>query len=158
MQGERRRRGRAVAGLVLVSALLGLGACRSPAEKVTLQVKGQVLTVEVARTAADREHGLMGRKDLGPRYGMVFLFDRDQHLTFWMKDTPTALSIAFISSDGRILQIEDMVPFSEQIIESHLSARYALEMRKGAFADMGVSVGDVIAFPPDFPGSARIEP
>ena len=153
-----RRLGSALAGALLVGALLSVTACRSPAEKVTLQVKGQVLTVEVARTAVDREHGLMGRKDLGPRDGMIFLFDRDQHLTFWMKDTPTALSIAFISSDGRILQIEDMVPFSEEIIESHLSARYALEMRRGAFAEMGVVAGDAITFPADFPGSARIEP
>jgi uncharacterized protein len=155
---EKRRPGMALAWFLFVGVFLALTACRTPAEKVTLQVKGQLLTVEVARTAVDREHGLMGRKDLGPRDGMIFLFDRDQHLTFWMKDTPTPLSIAFVASDGRILQIEDMVPFSEAIIESHLSARYALEMRKGAFAEMGVGVGDIIAFPPDFPGSARIEP
>ncbi len=100
----------------------------------------------------------MGRRDLGPRNGMIFLFDRDQHLTFWMKDTPTALSIAFISSDGRILQIEDMKPFSEEVVASRLSARYALEMRQGAFAEMGIREGDAVKFPADFPGSARIEP
>jgi hypothetical protein len=158
MRSEKRRLGPALAAALLVCAFLSVTACRSPAEKMTLELKGQVLPGEVARTAADRERGLMGRKDLGPRDGMIFLFDRDQHLTFWMKDTPTALSIAFISVDGRILQIEDMVPFSEQIIESRLSARYALEMRKGAFADMGAAVGDTITFPADFPGDARIEP
>ena len=100
----------------------------------------------------------MGRRDLGPRDGMIFLFDRDQHLTFWMKDTPTALSIAFITADGRILQIEDMQPFSETIVESQHYARYALEMRKGAFADLGIKEGDTIQFPPGFPGTARIEP
>ncbi len=145
-------------GPVLAAALLGIASCRAPAEKVTLHVDGQALTVEVARTAAARERGLMGRKDLGPRDGMIFLFDRDQHLTFWMKDTPTPLSIAFISSDGRILQIEDMKPFSEEIIASTQSARYALELPQGAFAAMGIKAGDTVEFPDGFPGEQRIEP
>ena len=93
------------------------------------------MNVEVARTEAQREHGLMGRKDLGPRDGMIFVFDRDDHLSFWMKDTPTPLSIAFLSKEGKVLEIDDMQPFSESIIRSRFSARYALEMRQGAFAD-----------------------
>ena len=142
----------------VVFVLLGVTGCKAKGETVSLTVAGQALTVEVARTAAEREHGLMGRTDLGPRTGMIFLFDRDQHLTFWMKDTPTALSIAFVSVDGRIQEIEDMEPFSEKIVMSRLSARYALEMRKGAFSDLGIKEGDVIQFPSDFPGTARIEP
>ena len=93
----------------------------------------------------------MGRTDLGPRDGMIFVFGKDDHLTFWMKDTPTALSIAFISAEGKILEIQDMEPFSLRIIRSRLAARYALEMRKGAFADLGIRVGDTISFPPAFP-------
>lgn len=138
--------------------LVGVSACRNAAETLTVSVAGQTLAVEVARTAAEREHGLMGRTDLGPRSGMIFLFDRDRHLAFWMKDTPTALSIAFISSEGKILEIDDMEPYSEKVITSRLSARYALEMRKGAFADLGITEGDVIQFPEGFPGTARIEP
>jgi uncharacterized membrane protein (UPF0127 family) len=144
-------------GLALC-VLLGPSGCRDKGEVLTFAVSGQTMSVEVARTAADREHGLMGRTDLGPRTGMIFLFDRDQHLTFWMKDTPTALSIAFISTEGRIQEIDDMEPFSEKLIISRLSARYALEMRKGAFAELGIREGDVLQFPQGFPGTARIEP
>ncbi len=68
---------------------------------------------------------------------MIFVFDRDDHLTFWMKNTPTPLSIAFLSAEGKVLQIEDMEPFSESIIRSRRAARYALEMKKGAFAELG---------------------
>jgi uncharacterized membrane protein (UPF0127 family) len=82
---------------------------------------------------------------------MIFVFDRDDHLSFWMKDTPTALSIAFLSSEGKVLQIEDMQPFSESIVRSRLSARYALEMRKGAFSSLGIAAGDVFTFPEHFP-------
>jgi uncharacterized membrane protein (UPF0127 family) len=82
---------------------------------------------------------------------MIFVFDRDEHLSFWMKNTPSALSIAFLSAEGKILEIDDMEPFSEKIVQSRLSARYALEMRKGAFTSLGIAVGTLVTFPPGFP-------
>ncbi len=138
-------------GVVLLAAAALLAGCQPRVEKVALSVAGQSLTVEVARTEAQRERGLMERRDLGPRDGMIFVFDRDDHLTFWMKNTPTPLSIAFISTEGKILQIEDMQPFSEAITRSTFSARYALEMKQGAFAALGIKEGDTITFPPSFP-------
>jgi uncharacterized protein len=154
MQNSRRatkaaRRLAAAAFLMLLAA--GLSACTTRLPRVLLRAAGQELTVEVARTEAQREQGLMGRKDLGPRDGMIFVFDRDDHLSFWMKDTPTALSIAFLSSDGKVLEIADMQPFSEKTIRSRLSARYALEMRQGAFAELGIREGDTFTFPAGFP-------
>jgi uncharacterized protein len=136
--------------LAALVTLVAAAGCQSPTERVTIGAAGQDLTLEVARTEAQREHGLMGRKNLGPRDGMIFVFDRDQRLSFWMKNTPTPLSIAFLSAEGRILQIEDMEPFSEKITQSRLSARYALEMRKGAFADLGILEGAAVTFPPGF--------
>lgn len=138
-------------GLFILGAAALLAGCQPQVEKVALSVAGQSLTVEVARTEAQRERGLMERRDLGPRDGMIFVFDRDDHLAFWMKNTPTALSIAFISTEGKILQIEDMQPFSETVIRSRFSARYALEMKQGAFAALGIKEGDTITFPPRFP-------
>jgi uncharacterized protein len=135
----------------MLAAVAVLGGCSPMVEKAALSVSGQALTVEVARTEKQRERGLMERKDLGPRDGMIFIFDRDDHLAFWMKNTPTPLSIAFISADGRILQIEDMQPFSEAVIRSRIAARYALEMKQGAFAALGIKEGDVITFPAGFP-------
>ncbi len=138
----------AVGALLMVAALAG---CQQKAPRITLAVSGQQLSVEVARTDAERAHGLMGRRDLGPRDAMIFVFDRDDHLTFWMKDTPTPLSIAFVSSEGKILEITDMEPFSEKIVRSRLSVRYALEMRQGAFSDLSIREGDIITFPAGFP-------
>jgi uncharacterized protein len=134
-----------------VMTTAGIAGCQARLPRVTLQASGQELTVEVARTDAERERGLMGRSRIGPREGMIFVFDRDDHLSFWMKNTPTALSIAFLSADGKVLQIEDMEPFSEKIIHSKLSARYALEMRQGAFAEMHVTEGAMVTFPAGFP-------
>jgi uncharacterized membrane protein (UPF0127 family) len=136
--------------LCFLGTCLLLG-CAQSVNRIILRAAGQEITVEVARTEAEREHGLMGRKSLGPREGMIFLFDRDQHLDFWMKDTPLPLTIAFLSVEGKVLELEDMEPLSEKIIHSRLSARYALEMRKGAFADLGITEGMTIGFPPGFP-------
>lgn len=136
------------AGILAATSLFG---CQTRLPRVTLQAAGQELSVEVARTEAQRERGLMGRKGIGPREGMIFVFDKDDHLSFWMKNTPTALSIAFLSAEGKVLQITDMEPFSEKIIRSRLSARYALEMRQGAFTEMRISEGMIITFPTGFP-------
>ena len=141
-----------VAALCII-AVMGLAGCPARVERATLSVGRQELTVEVARTDAQRAHGLMGRRVLGAREGMIFVFERDEHLSFWMKNTPTALSIAFLSMEGRILQIENMEPFSEKVVRSRLSARYALEMRKDAFSDLGIREGDVMSFPPGFPAA-----
>ena len=147
--GSRPVRAAAALGALLVVATLA--SCQQRAPRITLTAAGQQIGVEVARTEAERAHGLMGRRDLGPRDGMIFTFDRDDHLTFWMKDTPAALSIAFLSAEGKILEIADMEPFSEKIIRSRMSARFALEMRKGAFSELGIKEGDIVGFPAGFP-------
>jgi uncharacterized membrane protein (UPF0127 family) len=138
----------ALAALVLATLL---GGCATRLPRTTLRAGSQAIEAEVARSDAERERGLMGRKSLGPREGMIFVFDRDERLSFWMKNTPLPLSIAFISVEGRVTQIEDMEPFSERIIRSRLSVRYALEMRQGAFAELGVAEGDTVRFPDGFP-------
>ncbi len=81
---------------------------------------------------------------------MLFVFDRDQHLEFWMKDTRIPLSIAFLSADGRILEIVDMTPFSQKVVRSRLSSRYALELRQGEFREVGAAEGTTVVFPPGF--------
>jgi uncharacterized membrane protein (UPF0127 family) len=142
---------RSMMPVALLALLATLAGCAARLPRATLQAGTQSIVAEVARSEAERERGLMGRKSLGPREGMIFVFDRDERLSFWMKNTPLPLSIAFLSVEGRVTQIEDMEPFSERIIRSRLSVRYALEMRKGAFAEMGVSEGDTIQFPEGFP-------
>lgn len=146
-------RNRALVRTLLVAALavVSLGGCaQQTMAKVTLGVAGRDLSVEIARTEAEREHGLMGRTSLGPTEGMIFVFDRDEHLEFWMKNTPLPLSIAFISAEGKILEIRDMKPFDTTTIRSRFSARYALEMNQGAFQRLGISAGDNVTFPQGF--------
>ncbi|NOY09969.1 MAG: DUF192 domain-containing protein [Spirochaetes bacterium] len=127
-----------------------MASCGSGLKKVIVKIKGTPLTVEIAGTDSEREHGLMDRKKLGKYTGMLFVFKEDQHLSFWMKDTFIPLSIAFLSREGKILEIEDMKPMSERIIRSKYSSRFALEVNKGLFNEIGASVGDYVEFPADF--------
>jgi uncharacterized membrane protein (UPF0127 family) len=102
------------------------------------------MRVEVARTGKERTQGLMNRKSLDDGRGMLFVFDRDQILSFWMKNTSIPLSIAFIARDGRILEIRDLRPLDESSVRSVRSARYALEVPRGWFSRAGIAPGDQV--------------
>ncbi|MDR2433129.1 MAG: DUF192 domain-containing protein [Treponema sp.] len=105
-----------------------------------------LLNAELARTPEERIRGLMGRKSLADGEGMLFIFERDDVLSFWMKDTLIPLSIAFIASDGRIVEIRDMRPLDLNSIKSSRSVRYALEVPQGWFERAGVRPGDTVKF------------
>ena len=109
---------------------------------IPLSINGQKVTAEVAATPEQRAKGLMFRFSLKPDHGMVFVFDRAEPTGFWMKNTFIPLSIAFIGADARILNIDDMAPHDEASHPSKGPALYALEMRKGWFAERGIKAGD----------------
>ena len=103
--------------------------------------------VEIADTDAERQTGLSGRPTLAEDAGMLFVFDQEQPLSFWMKDTLIPLSIAYISADGRIVDIQDMQPLDETPHPSAEPAQYALEVNQGFFKERGVAVGDTVELP-----------
>ena len=76
---------------------------------------------------------------------MLFVFDSDQILSFWMKDTPHPLSIAYIDSKGVIKDIFPMTPYSLSSIQSTVSVRYALEVPQGWFKKNNIKEGDKIS-------------
>jgi uncharacterized membrane protein (UPF0127 family) len=148
---------------VLFAALLLFAAaqsCAARGEKPQARLETAELTVrrpdgtgvavlaEIARDDEQRRRGLMGRKSLADGEGMLFVFETDRILSFWMKDTLIPLSIAFIAYDGRILEIHDMEAHSTRTVQSARSARYALEVPHGWFGRAGVGPGDII---PDLP-------
>ncbi len=108
---------------------------------IEIAIAGHKITVEVARTPEQRATGLMNRFSIQPDHGMLFVFDRPEPQGFWMKNTYIPLSIAFIDSDGHILNIDDMAPQTEDTHWSNGPAQYALEMRKGWFRERGIDSG-----------------
>ena len=133
---------------ILVSiAVTAFMACRNGPETTVLQIGDSRFTVWVASTPDQRQRGLMFRTDLGPRQGMLFVFEDSSEHEFWMKNTPLPLSIAFLTVDGVIFQIESLTPYSELVVRSRQPARYAIEVKAGAFSEVGANVGDKISFP-----------
>ena len=109
----------------------------------TLKAGKHLIRAEVASTEAQREQGLMFRRELPKNNGMLFVFDRPARS--WMKNTALPLSVAFIDANGTILNIEKMEPFT---LDSHCSKgwiRYALEMNKNWFAKNGIKAGSKIS-------------
>lgn len=121
---------------------LSTSAAELPA--VTLTIGSQKLVAEIATTPEQREVGLMNRFSLKPDHGMLFVFERPEPLAFWMRNTYVPLSIAFIAADGRILNIDDMQPQTDDAHWSKGAALYALEMKKGWFAERGIVPGAMV--------------
>ncbi len=139
-----------VALCLLVCAFASCRPQKLPVKTVTIRtVSGNNITVaaELAVTDEQRQRGFMGRRTIPDGTGMLFVFENDQILHFWMKDTPHPLSIAYIDRDGTIRDIFDMNPFSLAPVVSTVSVRYALEVPQGWFAKAGVRVGDVVLCP-----------
>lgn len=99
------------------------------------------LQVELAISEAEQQKGLMFRRELPADQGMLFVFEREQRLSFWMKNTYLPLSIAFLNSALEIVDIQDMQPLDETPHISPKSARYALEMNQGWFSRHQISPG-----------------
>ena len=131
-----------VLGVTFVAASLHAAAVELPTTALT--IGAHKLTAEIAVTPAQREVGLMNRFSLKPDTGMLFVFERAEPLSFWMRNTYVALSIAFIGADGRILNIEDMQPQTDNPHWSKGAALYALEMKKGWFAERGIVAGESV--------------
>ncbi|MGA2546455.1 MAG: DUF192 domain-containing protein [Rectinemataceae bacterium] len=133
--------------LPLLSCADGKAVTDSPnptLETATIHVGKAQVVAELARTEVERERGLMFRTTLEDGKGMLFIFDRDERLAFWMKNTRIPLSLAYIASDGTIRQIVDLEAESLATVQAERSVRYALETPKGWFERAGVGVGDSV--------------
>jgi len=105
-------------------------------------------TIELATTPAERALGLMYRRTLPVDAGMLFLYDKPQPLTMWMRNTFIPLDMVFIGADGKVHRIESRTePFSTQIISSEGNVRGVLELNAGAAVSIGLKAGDEVVYP-----------
>ncbi|MBN1331658.1 DUF192 domain-containing protein [Candidatus Dojkabacteria bacterium] len=106
------------------------------------------LKLEIARTPQERSTGLMNRSLLASDNGMLFVFENEQMLEFWMKDTYISLDIAFLDGNQKIINIEENAkPLDTSLrYKSESPAKYAIEMNSGWFATNNVQTGDSFNF------------
>jgi hypothetical protein len=130
---------------VIVLLVIGICIYLKKRKLVTIWVEDVPLKVEVSDTPFLRRRGLMYRKSLPQNQGMLFIFDEPGFHSFWMKNTSIPLSIAFISEDKEIIQIDSMTPYD--IINFHSPKKpikYAIEVNQGWFGKHKIKVGDKI--------------
>jgi len=120
-----------------------------------LAINGKYIKAELADNEQARARGLQYRTSLAPDHGMLFAYAEETMMHFWMKDTSIPLSIAFIKSDGVILEIHDMEPFSLENISSAEPTQYALETARGWFKENQIKAGDKVVLPPAIEDSQR---
>lgn len=117
----------------------------SSQEYVDLIIGNNLLKIEIAQNDEERAKGLMFRETLGEHNGMLFVFNVERPVSFWMKNTLIPLSIAYIDKRGKILEIYDMEPHStEPKASKRSSILYALEVNQGYFQNNNISEGDYI--------------
>ena len=98
--------------------------------------------VEVARTGAARRQGLMRRKSLKPHHGMIFLFEKEEPQSFWMKNTYISLDIMFVNRAGTIIGIvHSAEPMTTTPRNVPGISQYVIEMTAGYANLYGIKKG-----------------
>lgn len=140
---------RALVVWLVTVAMVAVSACQGQPQVTILSRDGRetAFQVEIADTPAKREMGLQYRRDLAPDRGMIFLFPEEEQLSFWMKNTPIALDMIFISADRKIVGIvENTTPFSLDSRSVSGKSQYVLEINGGLSRHYGFEAGDNVRF------------
>jgi uncharacterized membrane protein (UPF0127 family) len=151
MRNVHRRKRRGLLHVVcLLAGMIFISACPQKTSDLIIHAASgdRRLTVEVAKSAAALQRGLMYRQSLGNDCGMLFIFDEEESLTFWMKNTMIPLDILFISSDLMIVDMTTMHPCTFDPCPVYISkqpAKYALEVNAGYLHSHGIKTGDRVS-------------
>jgi len=139
-------------GILLWSCLAPTSCSRDThLKKLTIQKNDSSSSVAVKVSIADtdeaRMRGLMFRKEMGSKEGMLFIFERDTDSPFWMKNTYLPLDILFINANNEVVDIKEMAqPLSEDLIRPNAPYRLALELNGGFVKANKIEAGDRVAY------------
>ncbi len=141
-----------MAAAIVAACVVFGGPVVARAAEATLEIVDKTgvhaFSVELATNDAERSRGLMFRKELPEGRGMLFIFDRDEPVSFWMHNTFISLDMIFIRKDGRILRIaESTDPMSDRLIPSGGPVRAVLEVIGGTAHKLGIEPGDRVESP-----------
>ena len=152
----------AVVSLLIAAALTGSSCGTRRIEDleklgtVRFTIKDKAFELWIADDSAEQQQGLMQVTSErmaplpdGTQRGMIFVFDYEHELTFWMKDTIIPLDIAYLDSKGKVVGMHTMAPLDIRPGQypSGKPAKFAIEVNAGVFATIGLRVGDTIEIP-----------
>ncbi len=117
-----------------------------------IQVGRTAITVELADTPEKTAQGLMFRRKMPDKNGMLFVFPDTEVRHFWMKNTFIPLSIGFFDENRVLVDIQDMEPVKSEMdarpptYQSKKPAKFCLEVNRGWFEKNKIKVGDKFEF------------
>jgi hypothetical protein len=143
----------ALGGILLFALAIASPLKKEEATKhATVKIGDVSLSVELARTAEEKVKGLSGRNALPENQGMLFVFDKPDFYSFWMKDMHFPIDIIWLNVEGRVIDLTlnaspDSFP---KIFQPQIPAHYVLEVNAGSVQKYRVQLKDEITLPPFF--------
>jgi hypothetical protein len=135
-----------VAACAVLAGFAPAGAAGESTLEIITRSGVHPFVVELATNDEERSRGLMFRRELPEGRGMLFDFERDQPVSFWMHNTYIPLDMIFIRGDGRILRIaENTEPMSDRLVPSGGPVRAVLEVIAGTARKLGIAAGDRVS-------------
>lgn len=148
--------------LVFLSVLPGCGSNEQPQQRETGRTltytgsvtfltsdKDEITTIEVAiaETPEQRSLGLMDVRNMPTNKGMLFIFEHEEPLSFWMANTPLPLDLIFVNRSMQIVRIHhNAQPYSERQFPSGEPAIYVVEVNAGFCLDHDITEGQFIRY------------
>ena len=143
------------------------GPAHGVGERIPVLIAGQPFRLELAADPATRTRGLMFRRSIDERGGMLFVFPDDRRRSFWMKNCIVDMDVLFLDRRGVVVDVlemfaeplrksaESMADYHRRLrrYPSSLPARFAIELKHGSAARLGVARGDRVRM--DVEGLAR---
>jgi uncharacterized membrane protein (UPF0127 family) len=153
IEAPKRRVGRFWLVLLLTVLLSFVTACTGRSEHAKVELgfvsttgdKSPPFDVEVVSTPSTRAHGLMFRREVGERDGMLFVFPDERVQSFWMKNTLVPLDMVFVSKERKVVGIlENVPPLTEdpRVVDS--PSLYVIEFAGGTMKRLGIRVGSTV--------------
>lgn len=135
--------------IIVFFVALPISACSDETRLVVHTQTGDYpFTVEIADTEELRAKGLMYRQELAPDAGMLFDFQEERHVSFWMRNTYIPLDMIFIAADGTVRRVHvNAKPHDITSIPSNAPVRFVLEIPGGRSVEIGLAEGDTIDHP-----------
>ncbi|MDF2378915.1 MAG: DUF192 domain-containing protein [Candidatus Gracilibacteria bacterium] len=130
--------------IVVFCSFLLTGCSSGPVVKLP---DGTRVHIEIAQTNVEKQEGLMNRTEMDNDQGMLFVYETEQDMAFWMKNTLIPLDIIFIGSNQKIVDILTMQPCKKDPCPSYPAdapAQYALEVNEGMASEWGLEIGDLL--------------
>lgn len=115
--------------------------------------RGQSFKTEVVNDDQSRQRGLMYRREMGRREGMLFIYPKSERHSHWMRNTYISLDMLFLSSELKVVGIVPEVPVLNDLPRGvDVDSQYVLELVAGEAAVLGIKTGDVLQCDMPLPG------